>query len=392
MSLADSLKSAAVANMATPKDAPSAKAEFDGENWDVQTAPIPGAVITDFSDILREMGIDPAAFDVHGNPRVSRWQFSYRDLDGEMRTEWRTAYRLNLVPVQAHVDLPALYAEVARDSQTRTAAKINGTSTVVVCWADIQTGKVDHLGGVKELLERLEEKRSALRDYLSRTPHDHIVIADAGDIVEGFSNTPSQTRLNGLSLMDQVDIASTEFWKTIKLCAEYAPVDVLSIPSNHCQWRAVGSRGLQGTPGDDWGIHISKRLEALNEEVGLDVTFHRPASEWVEMLEFDIKGTKLGVAHGHQARSVNKVCDWWGKMTHAGELSCDVLLTGHFHFPTFKPSGRNAAGRTKWWVQASTLDNGSAWVRNSFGEDGDPALTVFTINENGFDVSGFALL
>lgn len=392
MSLADTLKAAVAQDVTAPKDAPVSRAEFDGEKWDVQTAPIAGAVITDFDDILREMGIDPAGFEVSGKPRVSRWQFSYRDLDGEMNTEWRTAYRLNLSPVQAHVNLPALYAEVARDGEKRQAQRIHGPATVVVAWADIQTGKVDHLGGVKELLDRLESKRAALRDYLARTPHDHIVIADAGDIVEGFGNTPSQMRLNGLSLMDQVDVAATEFWKTIKLCSEYAPVDVLSIPSNHCQWRAVGTRSLQGTPNDDWGIHISKRLEALNEEVGLPVTFHRPESEWIEMLEFDIKGTKLGVAHGHQARSVNKVCDWWGKMTHAGELTCDVLLTGHFHFPTFKPSGRNAAGKTKWWVQASTLDNGSAWVRNSFGEDGDPALTVFTINESGFDVSGFALL
>jgi hypothetical protein len=392
MSLADTLKAAVAQDVTAPKDAPVSRAEFDGEKWDVQTAPIAGAVITDFDDILREMGIDPAGFEVSGKPRISRWQFSYRDMDGEMVTEWRTAYRLNLAPVQDRINLPALYAEVARDSEKRQSPRVHGPSTVVVCWGDVQTGKVDHLGGVKELLERLEEKRETLREYLKRTPHDHIVVADVGDIIEGFDNVASQIRTNGLSLMDQVDVAAVEFWKTIKLCAEFAPVDVLSIPSNHCAWRR-GGKQIAGLPSDDWGIHINKRLEALNAEVGLDVNFHRPASDYIEMLEFDIKGTKLGLAHGHQARNPKSVCDWWGKMSHAGELSCDILLTGHFHFPTFKPSGRNAAtGRTKWHVQCSTLDNGSAWVRNAFGEDGDPALTVFTIGEDGFDVSGFALL
>ncbi|MEF9469872.1 hypothetical protein M5F49_21480, partial [Mycobacteroides abscessus] len=34
----------------------------------------------------------------------------------------------------------------------------------------------------------------------------------------------------------------------------------------------------------------------------------------------------------------------------------------------------------------------SAWVMNKMGEDGDPALTVFQINNDGFDVQSFALL
>ena len=41
---------------------------------------------------------------------------------------------------------------------------------------------------------------------------------------------------------------------------------------------------------------------------------------------------------------------------------------------------------------ADTLDNGSAWIRNKMGEDGDPALAVFQINEDGFDTGSFRLL
>jgi len=326
---------------------------------------------------------------------VSKWQQRSRDWEtGEFETVWLSAYKFAIAPKMAGLDLPALYAEVVatkRGKGRSTKKRAQEARTVVVAWADIQTGKVDYLGGVAELLARLEDKREALKSYLERTPCDQIVIADCGDIVEGFENVQSQVRENGLSLMDQVDIAATEFWKTIRLCAAFAKVDVLSIPSNHCQWRS--GKGLVGKPNDDWGIHISKRLEQLNAEVGLPVTFHRPSDDYREHLQFDVRGTVLGLAHGHQARGSARVCDWWTKMTHAGELNCDVLLTGHFHFASLRPSGRNpVTGRARWHIQAPTLDNGSAWVRNSFGDDGDPGLAVFSIRDDGFDLTSFAIL
>mgnify|MGYP003607274965 CR=1 FL=1 len=80
-------------------------------------------------------------------------------------------------------------------------------------------------------------------------------------------------------------------------------------------------------------------------------------------------------------------------MTHSGVLNADVLVTGHFHFASLRPSGRDhATGRSRWHIQCPTLDNGSSWWRNTNGEDGDPALAVFRINDEGFDISSFALL
>lgn len=72
---------------------------------------------------------------------------------------------------------------------------------------------------------------------------------------------------------------------------------------------------------------------------------------------------------------------------------CNSSKGGKWPFPTLRPSGRDAkTGKSQWHIQASTLDNGSAWVRNKMGEDGDPALTVFVIDDEGFDVRSFALL
>lgn len=394
MSLADEID-----NIPEPPhpDEPTAKVEWDGAEGTIQTGAKDSSFNpADFSAVLQEFGEDPdtTSLELIGGTKwlQSRRVASRQVGDGwvrEFEDKWLYAYRYRFTRNAFTVNLPALYAEAERSKQSKQFNPRVGASTVVVCWADVQTGKVDHLGGLTELLERLDQKRDALTAYLKRAEFDHVVIADCGDIIEGFQNFDAQTRTNALSIMDQVDVAATEFWKTIKLCAQSAPVDVLSIPSNHCRW--AKGKSLIGKTTDDWGLHVSKRLERHNEEVGLPVVFHR-TEEWMETLEFDVRGTRLGLAHGHQANNPDQIKNWWAKMTHAGVLSCDVLVTGHFHFPSLRPSGKTVEGRSKWHVQASTIDNGSSWVRNKFGEDGDPALTVFQINDDGFDVSSFALL
>lgn len=345
--------------------------------------------ISDWPDVLRKLGADPDKFEVVGDQvKVSSWQQSKRTDNGDRDIVTLYSYSGPVRAKRDAVDLPALYAEVRRSKPSRVKGA-TVPATLVVCWADIQTGKVDHLGGIRELLERLDSKRVALEKHLKLSRPERIVVADVGDIIEGIENTASQLATNGLSLPDQIDVAATEFWKTIRMCAKYAPVDVLSIPSNHAQLRR--GKNLIGRPSDDWGLHISKRLEQQNESAGLEVTFHR-SGEWDETLTFDIRGTRLGLAHGHQAGSPTRVIDWWTKLGHAGVLDCDLLLTGHFHFASVRPSGRTVDGKSKWHLQAPTIDNGSAWVRNKFGEDGDPALMVFTVTDAGFDLTGLALL
>ena len=376
-----------------PQDQPevSPRTEFDGTQGYIQTGPLTDAP-QDYEAILREFGYDPTKVEIIGHPRISKWEQRARIRGtNTYETVWLSAYKFVIGSRGFSVDLPALYAEVAKSKKHKPLKRKLDAATVVVCWADVQVGKVDHLGGLKELLERLDDKRTHLDAYLRRSKFDRVILADVGDVIEGFSNFPAQHRTNCLSLMDQVDVAATEMWKTLRLCARFAPVDVLSIPSNHCAWRRDGSK-LAGKPTDDWGLHISKRLERQNEEVGLDVAFHRPP-DWMEVLQFDVRGTKLALAHGHQVNNPDQIKSWWAKMTHSGMLDADILLTGHFHFASLRPSGRDhRTGRSRWHIQAPTLDNGSAWVANKFGEDGDPALAVFRITDDGFDISSFALL
>jgi hypothetical protein len=371
------------------------RADWEGAEGTIQTGALPDDFDPhDFSAVLHRLGYSPDEVKME-LVSASRWEqrTAVRDDEGrktgEMASTYLNAYKYKAVRNALCVPLPALYAEVKASKPTKNAPSPTGRTAVVV-FGDLQCGKVDHLGGLTEMLHRLDEKRAALKKYLKSAKVESVIIADVGDIVEGFENIPAQTRTNCLSLMDQVDVAATELWKTIRVAEKFGPVDVLSVPSNHAQWRR--GKSLVGKPTDDWGLHINQRLERLNEEAGLRVAFHRPP-DWEETLSFEVQGITLGMAHGHQANSPDRVKDWWAKMTHGGVLDCQILLTGHYHFPSLRPSGRDAkTGRTRWHIQASTLDNGSAWVRNKMGEDGDPAMTVFVVDQTGFDVQSFSLL
>ena len=391
MSLEDHYEEAGPASDDT---GPLWRADWSGAEGEIQTGVMPDTFDPhNFDEVLERLGYQPGEIRME-LVSASRWEqrTAVRDEDGrktgEMASSWLNAYKYRAERNALTVNLPALYAEVRASRPGKASPKPTGR-TAVVCFADLQCGKVDHLGGLQELLGRLDEKRARLKTWLKSAKVDHVVVADVGDIVEGFENIGSQTRTNCLSLMDQVDVAATEFWKTIRVCEKASPVDVLSIPSNHAQWRK--GKSLVGKPTDDWGLHINQRLERLNEEAGLRINFHRPP-DWDEFLNFNIRGTVLGLAHGHQASRPEAVTTWWEKMEHKGLLNCQVLLTGHYHHFTMKPSGKTFEGRSKWWIQAPTLDNGSAWVRNKMGEDGDPGLCVFVIDDEGLDLGGFAIL
>ena len=107
-----------------------------------------------------------------------------------------------------------------------------------------------------------------------------------------------------------------------------------------------------------------------------------------ETLAVDVAGIIIGLAHGHQANNPNAIPTWWANQTHGGQAvgGADILLTGHFHHLRVQPSGMNPlTGKSKWFIQGSTLDNGSDWYRYRAGSDSNPGLVVFTVGPDGWD-------
>jgi hypothetical protein len=346
---------------------------------EVVTGPI-APVGTD-AELIQSWGYDLSEIDVIGT--VNQWRKQQSD------GSFLVSYQFRHQPKTSSIDLPALYAAAAKKPRTQLAAS-SGPVTVVVL-SDVQAGKVGARGGTPELIDRLVEKRAKLSAWLSQRKPSRTVLAEAGDLFEGFESGGNPDFTNDLSLAQQMDLSGTEIYKFVELMHRHGHVDVMAVTSNHTAWRR-GKQNL-GRPADDLGLFVHKQVQNVAVAAGLDVSWVIPA-EYDESVMFEVNGTRLGMVHGNQFGS-GRAIDWWGKQAHGGQPvgSADILISGHYHNLVIQPTGRNPyTSRTKWWLQAPTLDNGSDWFRNLKGEDSDPGLLVFDITEDGFDLQSLTVL
>lgn len=373
---------------------PKVEIKEDGTGTVVSEPQNGGELITDYSDILRQMGVDPDVFQVVGSAGISKWKSA--------SGEWLTSYRVRIEKTDDAQELEEESLPLLVESSTKFGTRIRtktGTSankTLVVLMGDLQVGKSGSRGGTPELVERMREKQSKLLNHIEKIGASSAVLVDNGDIVEGFENVKQQEWTNDLSLMDQVDLAHTFESEFIEiLSSTHRNVDVMSIPSNHAAWRK--GKDYLGAPGDDWGLHIAKRVEKeLDKYVpNHNVTFHY-ADKWRKSLNLMVQGYGLGAVHGDDVNKPEAIEQWWMKQVHgAGPTALsDILTYGHFHSFRAQPSGRSLNGAQKWIIGACTLDNGSDWYANGpGGSDSDPGLVVFTIEKGkGLDMQSLTIL
>lgn len=377
MTLADDI-AATIPNV--PKEWRHRSQVLDGGETETVTGPIP-PVATD-ADLLKQFGYDPAEIEIVGT--VNQWRKQLPN------GEWRVSYFFKHRPKTATLDLPALYAAARRKPRPRLK-NLDDTRTTVVVLSDVQAGKTGARGGTPELIERLEHTRHKLATELRRRRPSRTVLAEAGDLFEGFESGGNPMFTNDLSLAQQMDLAETELFEFVQLLHRHGHVDVLGVPSNHTAWRK-GKQTL-GRPSDDLGLKAHRTVAKITKASGIDATWHVPA-EYDESVTLNIDGTVIGVVHGNQFRP-GRAVDWWQSQTHGGQPvgAADILITGHYHHLTVMPTGRNPyTGRAKWWLQAPTLDNGSDWYRNISGDDSDPGLLIFDITTQGFDLQSLTVL
>lgn len=383
MSLAEALNSPPVT---VPKQYQQ-HAEYDTETGKGAGATGPvRAKITDEKQLLELAGFDADVFRIVG--RISQWTKTFHGKHDTYSFFFQTEM---IRPDEDAVDLPALYATARR--KPRAPHKVTAQARVtVVALSDVQAGKVDHRGGTPELIDRLEGMRDRLAAHLKARKPQSTVLAEVGDLFEGFESGGNPMFTNDLSLAQQMDLAGTELYRFIELMHRHGHVQVAAVTSNHTSWRR-GKQNL-GRPGDDLGLFVHKQVEKVAQAAGIDVAWTIPGM-YEESVTVDVLGTKVGVVHGNQF-SPGQAVSWWQKQQHGGgpTATADVLLTGHYHNLTVMPSGRNAVtGRSKWWLQAPTTDSGSSWFANaSGGTDSDPGLLVFDVTEDGFDLSSLTVL
>lgn len=355
--------------------------EFDGTEG---VATTPGYTdAPNFDQFLLEAGFDPAEIEIVGTPRTSRWQ----KYDGD----WLTSYRFNFRKRTAGIDLPLLLAEAKKKAKRQTIQKAND-KCLVVMWSDLQVGKVDYRGNSQSLIERVELMQTRLMETIKREKPNRVIMADLGDTVENFSNAAdlAQLQSNDLSIMEQVDLATTFAWSTLRMIAEKVEdVTYASVGSNHCQWRV--NKQVVGKPSDDWGIFIGRQLARLAKETDLGIKFVEPQPH-DESLALDVFGDGfhiLGIVHGHQAKRPDAMATWWRGQAFARQPVADasLLIHGHWHHLRVTEMGSTPRGTSRFLVMAPTMDNGSGWWRKVTGEDSVPGLGVLML-EKGIDYTG----
>ena len=376
--------------LAAPETVPLPKKYRQHAEYDTDTGKGVGATgavrekITDERQMLELAGFDADVFRIVG--KISQWTKTFHD----KHDTYSFFFQVEKITGEDPVDLPALYAEARR--KPRTPVRVTADSRVtVVALSDVQAGKVDHRGGTPELIDRLAGMREKLAAVLKARKPQSTVLAEVGDLFEGFESGGNPMFTNDLSLSQQMDLAGTELYRFLEVMQRHGRVDVLSVPSNHTQWRS-GKQQL-GRPGDDLGLFVHRQVAKVAAAAGIDAHWTFP-DMYDESVVFDVLGTGLGVVHGNQF-TPGQAVTWWQKQQHGGmpTARADVLLSGHYHHLTVLPSGRNpVTGRSKWWLQAPTTDNGSAWFRNVGGGDSDAGLLVFDITEDGFDLSSLTVL
>lgn len=360
-----------------------------GEFIDVQTE----QPVTDWTHIFQRFNLDPAEFAIVNNTvRCATWQQSKALEDGTRDIVNLYSYRAQFTRKQDAVngvDLPALYA-AAKASSPKPLHNGSDRATIVV-WADPQIGKTGSRGGTAELIERSTRIRQKLNALLDERHPAQILIADAGDGIEGFESGGNPMFTNDLSLSGQLDTYGTELFEYINLAHYFAPVTVAGIPSNHAAWRC-GKQNL-GKPSDDLGLFMHKQVAKVTDAANMDVSWVKPA-EYDESVSVDFYGTKIGLVHGNQF-GPGQAVTWWQRQAFGAQAAAtaDVLVHGHYHSFSASVAGRNpVSGRQRYCLGAPTLDNGSDWFRQVQGRDSDPGLMVFDVTPNGFDLSSLTIL
>jgi hypothetical protein len=359
---------------------------FDGTTGEA-TTPYSEAPAT-FEEFLEAAGMDPNEFEIIGTPRVSKWQ---QKEGGEFLTSFRFTFRKKT----GILDLLLLYSEakkVIKGKKPKFNLEKTTDKALVVLWSDLQVGKVDHRGGTSALIERVEITKQKLIQQVKKEKPSKVIFCDVGDTIENFSNAVDANQLftNDLSIMEQVDLATTLAWDTLKALTDHVPEIVyLSVASNHCQMRINKQRVGKGT--DDWGVHIGRTLARLALEVGLPITFiePQPHDESLAVDIFDDGFHVLGLWHGHQSPRPDQVPTWWRQQAFGNQpvAAATIGVSGHFHHLRVVELGSTPRGTSRFWVQAATMDNGSGWWKRQAGEDSQPGLVTFFL-EKGIDFTG----
>lgn len=381
MSLADDLEDAESRALRREKLGSLELGPDGGEFKDIpSTEPI-----TDWTFIFEKWNLDPTVFRIDGDTvRMSSWQQSKRTETGDRDVITLYSYRARFTRITRDTALFESALDRIKGFQFIPAEKALNPETLIVMPSDLQVGKVDWNGGTAETECQALESFAATAEFAREFRPAEICIVDAGDPIENIYSTSSQLGTNDLDLPGQIEIAHHIFLTGIEMLAPLAPsIRYAAVSSNHGQQR-LGPKSPAGDAHADYGLGIAKMIRRglkLNPEAFGHVTVQTP-DPYMESLYFETSGSHIGVVHGHQASSADKLGEWWKGQSHGNMpvSQARILLVGHWHSLRYYQSGD---ARHVFVGPAS--DRGSSWFTNTRGESSDSGMLTFTTANNAWD-------
>jgi hypothetical protein len=348
---------------------------------------------SDWSTIIRELGLDPAQWTVDESQpvQVRTWD------SGDKRMFY---YRATVLPAHDAVtapDVEALIREVKRRKPKRPAAQLEDRA-LVIALADWQAGKGDGKGtGVEQLLERLWDLHAAVPKRIRELRKagveiSTITVLSMGDLAESCDgHYAAQTFQVELDYREQARLVRRMLVEMISEWVKLAPnMQIACVPANH------GERRKNGKMFTNWGdntdvevFEVVREALAHNPDAFGHIRWAIPDQE--QYLSIDVCGTIIGIVHGHQFRSgagpQGKAMNWWKNMamnrTSVGDA--DVLVSGHFHHLQVMGEGVADSPKGRTWMQCPALDCGSEWWEHMGGAPTQQGTLTFTVDESGWD-------
>jgi len=338
---------------------------------------------TDWSDIIRELGLDPKSWTVDETQpcQVRSWD------SGSQRLYY---YRATIIPVHEYraVDVDQLVREIKRRKPAKRQPVETGRS-LVVCLADWQAGKPEN-GGKDALIERLLSLRDELPRHLRRLKRagvevDSIYCVTMGDLIEGCDGHYEQQTFGvELDRRQQVKLVRRMLVELITEWSKHTSRLVVgAVPGNHGEHRKGGKSFTTFEDNDDLAVvEQAAEILSMNDDAFGHVRFVIPDGDMT--ITLDISGTVVAFAHGHQARGGGspqaKLHRWWTGKQHAqhpvGDAS--ILVSGHYHHLHVVEDG------PRTWMQCPANDGGSRWFEEGGGGETRCGTLTFVVDQNGW--------
>lgn len=347
------------------------KLELDGNEGELTSTPQTNDKITDFSQILDEMGLDSTEFSVEGPAKISKWQTP--------SGEWLTSYKVRVNKNTRSQNIDDLISIIKDVKPNPSKPLLEGEYAFVFAAGDLQLGKSD-TDGTEGIVRRYRESLQKAVDKAQELSYLYgpILISWVGDCIEGMvSQGGKNARRTELTTTQQVKLLRQLMTETIKAFAPMTDdLRVVSVPGNHDE---AQREPVATDHSDSWAVDalvaVSEALDFNPEAFGHVKCSVVPFDELTTTIE--VAGTTITHAHGHQwARG--KHWEWWSGQHWGGHDigKADILICGHLHTGVYEQQNM------KHFVRTPSFEKESTYFRHKTGMVGNPSAVTF-LTKNG---------